>query len=135
MRAYTVLLPPGAARGSVPATAPPAEAARLIPEGFSWLAFLFGPLWLAAHRCWAAALGAFLLTLFALVLPAPLDGPALLGLHLLLGLHSHDLRRWTLTRRGWRLAHVVLASGEEAALARALAAEPRLAPLFAGPRA
>jgi hypothetical protein len=135
MRAWTVHLPPGAAQGSVPATQLPAGSARLVPEGFSWLAFLFGPLWLAAQRCWWAAAGAFAVTLLALVLPEPFHGAALLGLHLLLGFHGQDLRRWTLARRGYTLAHVVLARDVEMALARSLAAQPRLAPLFAGPLA
>jgi hypothetical protein len=134
MRAWTVHLPPGAARGSVPATGAMTGTARLVPEGFSWLALLFGPLWLAAQRCWWAAAGAFVVMLFALVLPEPFDGAALLGLHLLLGFHGQDLRRWTLARNGYTLAHVVLARDEEMALARTLAAKPQLLPLFAGPR-
>ncbi len=44
----------------------------LVREGFSWLALLFGPLWLALHRAWLAA--AFSLAgyvLIAVLLPAP----------------------------------------------------------------
>ena len=39
-------------------------APELVREGFSWGALIFGPLWLAAHRAWIAAV----LTLVAWVL-------------------------------------------------------------------
>ena len=42
MRGYTAHLKPG-------------RTPVLVPEGFSWAAWLFGPLWLAAHRAWVPA--------------------------------------------------------------------------------
>lgn len=110
MRAWTVHLPPDAAEPV------------LLREGFSVWALLFGPLWLLWHRCWLAALGALVLAVALAFLMPPLT----LALAVLLGLHGQDLRRWTLARRGWRLAHVVMARDEEAALARLLSRAPML---------
>jgi len=131
MRIWTLHLPPGASlRAAVPPTAA-ARSPRLLPEGFSLWALLFGPLWLLRHGCWLAALGAFALLAACAFVPDPLGTPLALGVQAMLGLHGHDLRRWTLGRRGWTLAHVVLGADEDAALARAIAAEPRLGPLYA----
>jgi len=130
MRSWTVHLPPGTARASVPVTVA-TSAPVLIREGFSFWAFLLGPLWLFANRCWLAGLGVLLaLGLFA-ILPDPYGFALSLALELLLGFHGQDLRRWTLGRRGWVLAHVVLGFDAEGALARLLQAEPRLLALYA----
>ena len=130
MQSWTVHLPPGAGRASVPVTKI-GPAPVLIREGFSFWAFLFGPIWLLAHRCWLAGLAVLLaLGLFAL-LPDPYGFACSLTLELLLGFHGQDLRRWTLARRGWRLAHIVLGQDAEGALVRLLQAEPRLLPLYA----
>jgi hypothetical protein len=130
MRAYTLHLPPGASlQAAVPSTAAKGIP-RLLPEGFAFWAFLLGPLWLFWHRCWLAGLGALGLLIAARFLPDPWGGPMMLGIQLLLGLHGQDLRRWTLRRRGWTLAHIVFGADLEAAQLRALAAEPRLAALY-----
>lgn len=130
MRSWTVHLPPGTSRASVPFTGAKA-APVLIREGFSLWAFLFGPLWLLANRCWLAGSAAALaLGAFAL-LPDPYGFALSLSLQLLLGFHGRDLRRWTLARRGWTLAHIVLGHDADGALARLLQAEPRLLPLYA----
>lgn len=131
MRSWTVHLPPGAAGGSVPATAtgrPPV----LIPEGFSIWAFIFGPFWLFAHRAWLLGVLVLLGLILINFLPDPYGIASALAAHLLLGFQGQDLRRWTLRRRGWRLAHVVQGRDAEGALVRLLQAEPRLLPLYAG---
>jgi Protein of unknown function (DUF2628) len=130
MRSWTVHLPPGAGRGSVPTTGlgrPP----LLIREGFSFWAFLFGPFWLFAHRAWLAGLVVLVGLVGVNLLPDPYGIALALAAHLLLGFQGQDLRRWTLARRGWSLAHVVQAHSAEGALARLLQAEPRLLPLYA----
>jgi len=122
MRSWTIHLPPPGLQR---------RAAVLIPEGFSFWAFLFGPLWLFRHRCWLA--GAIALVAFALasLAPAPFDAALPVTLALLLGFHGHDLRRWTLARRGMPASHVVLGRDEDSALLRATAADPVLLPIFA----
>ncbi|UPY37157.1 DUF2628 domain-containing protein [Sediminicoccus sp. KRV36] len=131
MRSWTVHLPPGTARGSVPA-AGQIQAPILIPEGFSLWAVIFGPFWLFWHRAWLAGL-VVLLGLVALnLLPGPYGTALALAAHLLLGFQAQDLRRWTLARGGWTLAHLVQGRDAEGALARLLQAEPRLLPLYAG---
>ncbi|MBY0338153.1 MAG: DUF2628 domain-containing protein [Acetobacteraceae bacterium] len=131
MRAWTVHLPPGApqAAGAVPATAAPAAGTPplLLREGFSWAALVFGPLWLLRHRCWLAGLGTLAVILGG---GALMGAPWTLGAHLLLGFHGQDLRRWTLARRGWRLAHVVVGADEDSALARLLLNQRHLVPAF-----
>jgi len=132
MRSWTVHLPPGAARASVPATgAAVRHAPRLIPEGFSFWAFLFGPFWLLRHRAILAGLAVLAVLIALSFVPEPYGVAGGVSLHLLLGLHGHDLRRWTLVRRGWTLAHVVQARDADGALVRLIQAEPRLFALYA----
>lgn len=109
MRVYTAHLRPHA-------------APVLVREGFAWGAFFFGPFWLFAHRAWLA--GVLALCAFVLIVAMPgWDVKAPLGLALAwaLGLFGHDLRRASLARRGYLLAHVVAAADPDAALARLLA--------------
>jgi hypothetical protein len=131
MRVWTVHLPPGAAPASVPSTAKPKAAPVLLREGFAFWALVFGPLWLLRHGCWLGGLAAGALMLAGgTLLPAPLDLAVLLGVHVMLGLHGQDVRRWTLRRRGWKLMHVVLGTDEEGAMVRLLDQQPRLGSLF-----
>jgi hypothetical protein len=106
----------------------------LVREGFSWGALLFGPLWLAAHRAWIAAI----LTVVAdvLILSLATDGISAVltaGLVLLLGLSGQDLRRWSLDRRGYLLAQVIAAHNELGALERLLTRRPDLTGRFLPP--
>jgi hypothetical protein len=97
--------------------APPA----LVREGFSLGAALFGPFWLALHRAWVPA--AFALAAWVASGGLASGGARLVldaGLVLLLGFSGHDLRRWSLARRGFTLAEVVTARNAEAAFARLL---------------
>ncbi len=108
----------------------------LVPEGFSWGALVFGPIWLAVHRAWIAAV----LTLAATVLIIALakGGAAtalLLALIVLLGLSGHDLRRWSLDHRGYLLAQVIAARDELEALANLLDRRPDLKGSFMPPEA
>ena len=99
----------------------------LVKEGFAWGAFVFGPLWLLAHRAWVPgvlALCAWII--LAVVVPEPFGGVVLLVLHWALGLFGRDLRRWSLARAGYLPVHVVAARDEDAALARLLDRRPDL---------
>ena len=120
MRVWTVHVPPPAESGRP-------RAPVLLREGFSWGAFLFGPVWLLAHRLWLAALF-WLAAAAAAILLAPFGGAVVLpAAHFLLGCHVRDLRRRRLARRGYAQAHVVAERDEEMALARLFAARPELA--------
>jgi hypothetical protein len=126
MRVWTVHVQPIPATGTAGGRAP-RRAPVLVREGFSWGAFLFGPLWLLAHRLWLPALLWFAAAA-VLILLARFGGAALLpALQFLLGCHARDLQRRALARRGYAQAHVVAERDEELALARLLAARPELA--------
>lgn len=105
---------------------------RLVREGFSLGACLFGPFWLLAHRAWIAGGIALvvLAALWALALHWPgttLPGVLLGAYALTLGLTGRDLCRWSLARRGFSEAYVVAARNAEAAFARLLERDPTLA--------
>jgi hypothetical protein len=93
----------------------------LVREGFSPGAALLGPLWFALRRAWLPAVFAFAAWLAVDTLTA--GGTRLVldaGLMLLQGLSGHDLRRWSLERRGFTLAEVVTARNAESAFERLL---------------
>jgi hypothetical protein len=97
----------------------------LVREGFSLAAFVFGPLWLLAHRAWIAAaivFGGWLL--IGALLHGPAANAAALGLALATGLFAQDWRRWTLSLRGYALSQVVVARDADAALGRLLERRP-----------
>lgn len=88
--------------------------AILVPEGFSILALLFQGFWALYHRLWLVALGLFIVTFVAEAAAEYLLGDATivfavnLGLAILIGAEARNLWRWTLERRGYREAGVVL---------------------------
>ena len=103
----------------------------LVREGFAWGALFFGPFWLAAHRAWIAAgisLAAYVL--LAAVVPEPACGIAAVGLTVILGMTSNDLRRWALENRGYLLVHVLSARNSDEAFTRLLDYRPDLAARF-----
>ena len=97
-------------------------------EGWSWGAFILGPFWLVAQRAWVPAFLEFAALAFLLVeIQLHFWPAACAGLALLNGLLGLDLVRVSLARRGYRLAHVVVAPNADAALIRLLTAQPDLA--------
>jgi hypothetical protein len=93
----------------------------LVPEGFAWGAFFFGPLWLAAYGVWVPAALSAAATILIIVFTRGAISAVLIGaLCFLLGLSGHDLRRWTLQGRRYLLTQVLAAPTEEQALARLL---------------
>jgi hypothetical protein len=106
----------------------------LVREGFSWGALLFGPLWLATHRAWIAAVIALAASVLIVALANDASAASLLlALAVLLGLSGNDLRRWALDRRGYLLSQVVAARNEIEALGRLLDRRPDLAGSFLPP--
>lgn len=115
LRPYTAHRRPGA---------PPV----VLREGWSWAAFLFGPLWLLVHRALWPALGlCVLLAACMLLAPGRAGTVGVVVLMVLSGLWGRDLVRWSLGRRGYALDAVLVARDEDAALARLLAYRPGMA--------
>ncbi len=103
----------------------------LIPERFSPMAALFGPFWLLAHGAWIPALLSLAaVLLFAVLVPMPSLALLEPAHALVLGLFGHDLRRWSMERRGYFLAHVITARSEAEALGRLLSERPHLIERF-----
>jgi len=98
----------------------------LVAEAFSWGAALFGPLWLLAHRAWIPGVLVLCAEVAATAAPVALRGVLAVALIWLLGLFGQDLRRWSLSRRGFVLSHVVVAPTSEAAVVRLLDQRPEL---------
>ena len=118
--------------GHIRAGAPPV----LVREGFSWGAFLFGPLWLAAHRAWIpAALVLAADILIVTLAKGPPQPVLLLAVAVWLGLTGQDLRRWSLLLRSFALSQIVAARDETEALGRLLDRRPDLAGSFLPPGA
>jgi hypothetical protein len=98
-----------------------ADRARFIRDGFSWGAFLLGPVWLAWHRSW---IGLFLdLVLIALAvlvqrlagLPATGLPALLLALAVFIGFEGPSLVRASADRRRYRCVDVISAAWREEA--------------------
>lgn len=92
-----------------------------VRDGFHFWAAVAGVIWLAWHRLWLALIGwivlvavvDFGLARFGVNLRTILVVDAVLAL--LMGFEAASLRRWTLSRRNWRLLDIVVADDEEAA--------------------
>ncbi|CAM5205945.1 hypothetical protein ARD30_17430 [Bosea thiooxidans] len=109
MAFYTVMTPPPAAGG----WREEMEQARLVPDRFSWGAFLLTGLWLLGKRLWLATLLFVLVWAGLLYLRSRfgLDSSALSLIYwsiaLFLGIEGNNFVVRKLTRQGWRLADVV----------------------------
>jgi hypothetical protein len=110
----------------------PGSAPRLVRDGFSLGAFLFGPLWLFARGAWIAGVMALAVLIGIGVLAGAMPGSTvplilLLGYAALLGWNGRDLCRWSLARRGFAQSHVLAGRDEDTAYARLLERDPTLA--------
>lgn len=104
-----------------PSGGDPAAGAVFVREGFSRLAFLFGPLWLLWNRRWIA-FGLWFLVFACVFFAIRRLGfnPALMpvfyfGVGLLLGLEAPVLRRAALAGRGFALSDVAVAENQREA--------------------
>lgn len=114
MAIYTVHLPPG---GLPPEAA--ADRIRFVKDGASLWALLFPLPWLIVKGLWAVLLG-WLLAAAALNALSfagfeTAGGVLAVAFALWFALEARDLERWTLDRRGWRLAAVVEGADLDAA--------------------
>jgi hypothetical protein len=87
-----------------------ADATQFVKEGIAWWALVFPVLWLLYHRLWIVLAG-FLGILVLIEVGAALAGlgEAAAGwvtivISLVFALEANNLRRWTLTRRGFVMA-------------------------------
>jgi hypothetical protein len=99
----------------------PDQPPVLVREGFSWAAFFFGFLYLAAHRAFIAAALNFAALLLVLAFARLTgSGAPLLGLAVLQGLFGRDLLRWSLSLRGFAEGPVVGGPDRDQAFLRLL---------------
>ncbi|NEU10948.1 DUF2628 domain-containing protein [Methylobacterium sp. BTF04] len=117
MRTYTLHLDGDAMAGEAHGL----ERAHLVPDGFSWAAFAFSPLWFLYHRLWIATVGVVALLVGTAFLGHVLgltDVAALVVTLLvltLIGLEASSLRRWTYARCGRPVRDAVIAASPEEA--------------------
>jgi len=120
MSIYTVHEPP--LRAGTPAPEP--ERYVFVRDGFSFWAFLFGPLWMLRHRMWLvfALFVVISIVLEGLVVAAGASDAVFAAVDLLIslwvGLEAATLRRFTLRRRGWTDVGVISGEDREAAECR-----------------
>jgi hypothetical protein len=115
MSIYTVHVPPAETSDQNP------ERFVFVRDGFSFWAFLLGPLWMLWHRLWLAFVGyiavAVLLQIALYLIGASgmVTFTAGVLLALLVGFEAATLRRMTLARRRWNNVGIVVADDAEAA--------------------
>jgi hypothetical protein len=105
--------------------AEPSERLELVREGFSVWAFFLSALWLLANRLWIPFFIYTALVMIAVEAQRRLGlsemtiGAIQLAMQVLLGFSAHDIQRWALERRGYRMTDVVVADTELLATQRA----------------
>src|SRR6478752_4361598 len=104
MPTYTVHAPPQTA-GDM--TVHP-ECFVFVRDGFHFWAFFFAPFWLLARRLWLALVVYGLINGIIIMSAGMVDAPvwaialATFLIALLVGFEASPLRRWKLSRRGWK---------------------------------
>ena len=116
MSIYTVYEPPLKVHESAPAP----ERFVFVRDGFSFWAFLLAPLWMLRHRLWLAFTGYVIVAIglqVALRLVGASTGVTAVAvlLSLLVGFEAATLRRFTLSRRGWKNVGIVVGDDLESA--------------------
>jgi hypothetical protein len=132
MASYTVHLPPGVSRTEAASTG----RMRLVRDGFSVFALILPLIWLVWNRLWLVLL-AWIAVVIGIEALARVAGEVPASIVAVLfalwfAVEARDLQRWTLARRGWQDAGVVVASHADEAERRVV--EAWLAPP-AGPAA
>jgi hypothetical protein len=117
MSVYTVHAPP--LKGDD--VEPEPERFVFVRDGFYFWAFLLAPLWLLRHRLWLVLL-AYIAVVVALHFGLQHAGASstvrwsvMMLISLLVGLEAGTLRRFTLSRRGWRNVGLVVGDDRETA--------------------
>jgi hypothetical protein len=95
-----------------------------IKEGFNWIAFIFSLLWAIYNRLWVwavfiVAANVCLVWFFYLSRgDLAVQMTAFIGLALIIGWVSNDVKRKNLTKRGFKETAILLADGKKTAVAR-----------------
>jgi uncharacterized protein DUF2628 len=117
MSIYTVYEPPLKAHES----APNPERFVFVRDGFSFWAFLLAPWWMLRHRLWLALTGYIILAI-ALSVALRFAGASTTVMliagalfSLLVGFEAATLRRFKLSRRGWKNVGIVVGDDLESA--------------------
>lgn len=111
MAVYTIHQPPQRSGEAEP------DQFKLVRDDFHVGAFLFGPLWMAAHRLWLALLGYLVVITAISVILQLVDADAgaraiaMLAIALLVGFEAPSLQRSKLSRKGWK--NIGLVSGND----------------------
>jgi hypothetical protein len=117
MSVYAVYEPPLRVDDSVPDP----ERFVFVRDGFSFWAFLLAPFWMLRHRLWLAFVAyvivavALLVGLRFIAASAALTIVVSLLLAVLVGFEAATLRRFALSRRGWRNVGIVVGDDLELA--------------------
>jgi hypothetical protein len=117
MSIYAVYEPPLRAHESVPDP----ERFVFVRDGFSLWAFLLAPFWMLRHRLWLAFVVYVIVALALLVGLRFIAASTALTivvstlLAVLVGFEAATLRRFTLSRRGWRNVGIVVGDDLESA--------------------
>ncbi|MCB1548076.1 MAG: DUF2628 domain-containing protein [Hyphomicrobiaceae bacterium] len=96
-----------------------AESIVFVREGFSVWAAVFGPLWCLVNGLWIVLAGLLAITLgltalVGLLTSAPAAGTVVsAALNLVFGFEANNLKRWTLSRKGYRTVGVVAGANAE----------------------
>jgi Protein of unknown function (DUF2628) len=115
MAVYTVHQPPLKKYEAAP---DPVRFA-FVRDGFSFWAFLLGPLWMLRHRMWLVLLGYIVVTIamqMGLRMVGASSGGSVFAafmLALLVGMEAGTLRRFTLSRRKWRQVGTIVGSDRD----------------------
>lgn len=121
MAAYAVFEPPIKDPSKPVDLLAHAERFRFVRDGFSWGAFIFGPLWMLRHRLWLAFIVYVLIVgagTFVAMRLGIAEGAVTLGsilLALLVGFEGGTLRRRKLLRKRWQDLGIVVARNREGA--------------------
>jgi hypothetical protein len=124
MPTFTVHEPPPRKTESV--TAP--ERFVFVRDGFHFWAFVLAPVWLLVRKLWLAFLIYVVVTIAIAVglkyvgTPSYVQTTVALVIALLVGLEAATIRRWTLTRRRWKMLGFVVGEDREIAERRFFAA-------------
>ena len=117
MSVYTVYEPPLRAHES----APDPERFVFVRDGFSFWAFSLAPFWMLRHRLWLAFVAyvivalALLIGLRFIAASGALTIVVSVLLAVLVGFEAATLRRFKLTRRGWRNVGIIVGDDLESA--------------------